>query len=304
MSADAGADAPSLDSTIGVELIGFGISLALYGITTGQAVTWFRQYAQPPMPPCIYLVSALWAVDTLHIVLVAFSVFRYLVSFRGNTAIFVRPPWTLGAIVITSEINGLLVRIGYAYRIWRLSGKRWIIPCVIATCAVLVTALGLAFAGQEVHLRLWEQGDDLEWMLYSGFSCQIATDTLIAASMFVVLRRFRTGLRRLDLVIRTIIMYVVYTGFLTILGSALCIIFFIVRRTSFIYTGLYFTLPKLCTCSFLGVMNAEQLLIRRASTGSGAHTTLPVLSTAVRLEPSASDSWIEERTNVRMVPEC
>lgn len=68
-------------------------------------------------------------------------------------------------------------------------------------------------------------------MLYSGFSCQIATDTLIASAMFVLLRRFRTGLRRyafasgsycpayillsLDLVITMIVMYTVNTGILT-----------------------------------------------------------------------------------------
>ncbi|KAH9850744.1 hypothetical protein C2E23DRAFT_887086 [Lenzites betulinus] len=233
-------DLPDLDSTIGVELIGFGISLALYGITTGQAVIYFRRYGKPPVPPCIYLVSALWIVDTLHVSLMTHTIATYLVIQRGDVTMLSKPPWTLGAIVIISEINGL----GYAYRIWRLSGKRWLVPSIIAILSVLVSGLALAFAGQEVRLKLWAQAGDLQWLLYSGFPCQIVADSLIAAAMFVVLRRFRTGLQRLDLVIRTITMYVVNTGILTIIGSALCIIFFITRRTSFIYTGVYFILSK------------------------------------------------------------
>ncbi|KAI0832587.1 hypothetical protein BC628DRAFT_331274 [Trametes gibbosa] len=296
MSADG---LPDLDSTIGVELIGCGMSLALYGITTGQVVAYIRRYGQPPVSPCIYLVAVLWTIDTLHMILVAHTMATYLVLLHGNATIFVKPPWTIGAITIISEINGLLVRLGYAYRIWRLSGKKWLVPFVIVVLSILVPVFSLAFTVHEVRLKSWSQTQDLRWTLYSGFSCQIVTDSLIAAAMFVVLRRFRTGLRRLDLVIRTIMMYIVNTGVLTILGSALCIIFFIVKRTTSIYTGIYFTLSKLCTCSFLGVLNAEQLLLRRAS-GGAQHPgpTVPVLSTTMRLEPSAL-AWEEEHVNER-----
>ncbi|KAL1944316.1 hypothetical protein VTO73DRAFT_3501 [Trametes versicolor] len=305
-------DTPSLNSTIGVELVGFGLSLALYGIATGQAVAYFRRYGQLPLSPCIYLVTALWSIGTLHIVLIAYTMSVYLVLQRGNTAIFSEPPWTLGAIVILTVSSAFALvspetdygvagdQCGYAYRIWRLSGKKWLVPCIIATSSVSSSAIGLAFAGKEVHLKSWTRGQDLGWMLYSGFSCQIATDTLIASAMFVLLRRFRTGLRRLDLVITMIVMYTVNTGILTILGTALCITFFVLRRTSFIYTGLYFALTKLCTCSFLGVLNAEQLLVRRAGSSSPT-TTVPVLSTAMRVEPTATTQWEEDYVDVREV---
>ncbi|KAI9000858.1 hypothetical protein BD414DRAFT_472942 [Trametes punicea] len=291
MSADG---SPNLGSTLGVELIGYGLALALYGIATAQAVSYTRQYARAgfPLPPGIFMVIALWLIGSSHVALLSCNMVEYLVLQRGDPVVFLRPPWTIAAIIVISEFNGLLVRLGYAYRIWRFSGRRRLAPCVIATISVFVFAIGLIFAGEEVHLPLWADGRHLQWTLYTAFSCQIVIDGMIAVSMFLLLRQFKTGLKRLDLVITTIITYAVNTGFLTTLGVTFSIIFFLVEPASFVYLGIYFTLPKLYTCSFLGVLNAEQLLIRHTG-GDEAGTAVPVLSSAVRIGPSTM-LWDEE----------
>ncbi|KAI0677388.1 hypothetical protein C8Q78DRAFT_1149615 [Trametes maxima] len=285
MSVDNDAP-PSLDSTIGVELIGFSLALALYGVTTGQAVAYIRTYSRPPLPPCIYF-------EVLGIV-VSYAMAEFLVVQRGNLISLVRAPWIIGAIIIITEINGMLVRMGYAYRIWRLSGRKPAIPCIIAVFSVFVFGVGLAYSAIEVHLILWVDGRSLDWTLYASFSCQIVVDSLIGVSVFLILRRFRTGLRRLDYVIRTLSMYVVNTGLLTTVVVFLCILFFVIRRTSAIYVGLYIPLSKFYTCSFLGVLTGEQLLISHAASSPG-DVALPVLSTAMRIGPSAM-VWEEDRS--------
>ncbi|OSD04403.1 hypothetical protein PYCCODRAFT_1476423 [Trametes coccinea BRFM310] len=300
MSAHDESANPSLDSTLGVELLGFGIALALYGITTAQTVAYIRRYGRPPFPPCMYMVLVLWLIDSVHITALSYSIAFYLVRRRGNPLVFLQPPWTLAVVIIISEINAIIVRFGYAYRIWRYSGRRPLVPCIIAISSIVILGMhvsdlstlpiGLVFSSEEVHLRSWADGRRFQWTLYTAFSCQIAIDGLIAISMFLVLRQFRTGLKRLDLVITMIIMYAINTGFLTTIGVALSIIFFIVEPDSFIFIGIYFTLPKLYTCSFLGILNAEQRLIQHASS-TGPGTTIPVLTSAwkgQKLKNSAS----------------
>ncbi|KAI0650578.1 hypothetical protein C8Q79DRAFT_393579 [Trametes meyenii] len=175
MSVDSDGAQPSLDSTIGVELIGFSLALALYGVITGQAVAYIRAYGRPPLPPCIYFVIVLWIIDTLHIVVVSYAMAEFLVVQRGNLISLVRAPWTIGVIIIITEINGMLVRMGYAYRIWRLSGRKPAIPCIIvrthvaylpvstewahrgvlqASCSMFVFVVGLAYSALEWAVQL------------------------------------------------------------------------------------------------------------------------------------------------------
>ncbi|KAJ8486869.1 hypothetical protein ONZ51_g4552 [Trametes cubensis] len=316
MSADD-ALSPSLDSTIGVELIGFGIALALFGITTAQTITYWLRYGPGRtlvIRPCLYMVSALWVIGSVHVVMISYVIWSYLVLQRGDPDVFIRPPWTIAAIIIISESNSILVRFGYAYRIWRYTGRKRLVPCIILVTSIFILAtnlgmifvipsksiiadrLRIVFCSLEVHLQTWLEGRRFQWTLYAAFSCQILIDGWIAFYMCLVLRRFKTGLQRLDLVIKAILMYVVNTGFLTAVGVLFGIIFFVTQPASFVFIGIYFTLPKLYTCAFLGVLNAEQRLIRQTS-GEGFGTPVPVLSSAVRIG-SSTFIWEEDETSL------
>ncbi|KAI0775955.1 hypothetical protein BD413DRAFT_256855 [Trametes elegans] len=280
-------NAPSLDSTIGAELVGLGLALASYGITSAQVVVYFGSYARRPFSLGVYFVIVLWCFDTLQMAVTAFQVADYVVLRHGDPMGLLLPPWAFGAIVIITEVNTMLIRFGYAYRIWKLSGRKRLIPCTIIASSLLVIAIGLVFAGAEFHFTTWGSGDHLRWTLYTAYSCQIAVDGVIVVAMLFILRRFRTGLQRLDCIIGVLTMYVVNTGFLRILVEILSIIFFITSPASFVFVGLYFLLSKLYTCSFFGVLNTEQLLVRQVAgdlpTGS---TTLPqVFTSAVCIGP-------------------
>ncbi|KAI0375803.1 hypothetical protein BV20DRAFT_959858 [Pilatotrama ljubarskyi] len=253
----------SLDSTLGVELVGFGIALVLYGITSAQAVAYLRRYGRPPLPPCIYFVLVLWFVDTLHIALVSYLVALYLVLQHSNPESVLRPPWAFGVVVLISEINGALVRVGYAYRIWKFSGRRALVPCIIIASTAVVLGVGLAFTSHEVHLTSWKEGRVLEWTLYTSYSCQIFVDGLITTMMFLLLRRFRTGHRRLDLLIKTLVMFVVNTGFLTTVGVTLSIVFVCdatlrPRKLPSSRSTVYHTTANLHICRL--VLSSEQTL--------------------------------------------
>ncbi|KAJ8457618.1 hypothetical protein ONZ51_g11422 [Trametes cubensis] len=309
MSADD-ALSPSLDSTIGVELIGFGIALALFGITTAQTITYWLRYGPGRtlvIRPCLYMVSALWVIGSVHVVMISYVIWSYLVLQRGDPDVFIRPPWTIAAIIIISESNSIVVRL-----IWRYTGRKRLVPCIILVTSIFILATNLGMI--ILFTGTWLEGRRFQWTLYAAFSCQILIDGWIAFYMCLVLRRFKTGLQRLDLVIKAILMYVVNTGFLTAVGVLFGIIFvripqlpsvahlttlgsqFVTQPASFVFIGIYFTLPKLYTCAFLGVLNAEQRLIRQTS-GEGFGTPVPVLSSAVRIG-SSTFIWEEDETSL------
>ncbi|KAI0775954.1 hypothetical protein BD413DRAFT_610661 [Trametes elegans] len=295
MSYDPSAPPPSFDSTIGVEILGLALALGVYGITVAQAVIYFRRNSKR-LSPEVCFIWLLWLVDTVHVAISAYDVYWYTVIMHGDpTGFQVIPPWFFGTVIILSEMNSLMVRLGYAYRIWKLEGKKLIIPCIITAISLFLIVLGLDFATTILRIKSWEAGLTRRWMLYTAYGCQAGVDALIVVAMFFVLRRFKTGLKRLDSMIGTLVLYILNTGLLRTVGVILSIILFIAFPASFLFVALYFPLCKLYTCAFFGVLNAEQLLVRQNGGGyidTSVSSTLPVLSTAVQIRPSLSDSQL------------
>ncbi|KAI0774430.1 hypothetical protein C8Q74DRAFT_834763 [Fomes fomentarius] len=221
-------------------------------------------------------------LDTIHVIVLAYTIFQYAVVYHGDPTNFARSFWLSGAMVIISEISNSFVRLGYAYKIWRYS-RNMIVAGAVTVLALVLLIMATIFGAMQLKLDSFKQlHDHLQWSFYMAYALQLVNDLIIAVEMVKVCAKFHTGLSRLDRIVRTIIIYKVNTGILAVVLNTLSLAFWLTLPSTYLYLATYWVLAKLHTCSLLGVLNAEKDLAMR--TTQNARRLSPILTTAVRLD--------------------
>ncbi|KAH9938950.1 uncharacterized protein BXZ73DRAFT_76117 [Epithele typhae] len=265
---------PSLDSTIGAELVGLGVSLALYGATTGQLFWYFRKLdglslrkwmvyyvgrafigrgvmAAKQLQEVLCRFSHTRLLGTAHVMLCCYLLSRYVVIGRGDLVAIFGSTKIYAASATTSVVSSGMVRFGYFYRIWKFNRRRYltlIIPG--AVLALLVAAVSLY-----AHLT---------WTFFLASGAEMAIDFMISFAVFASFLRFYTGIKRLDLLIRTIVVFALSTGSLNVILSTCSIILFSVLPSSYAFIAVFWVFNQLEICSFFAVLNAEKELVHRS----------------------------------------
>ncbi|KAH9917395.1 uncharacterized protein BXZ73DRAFT_105558 [Epithele typhae] len=267
----------SLDLTIGAELVGLGVSLAFYGATTGQLFWYFRRLDGLSLRKwMVYYVLVLWLLGTMQVVISSCLVGRYVVVGRGNPAAIFGSTKVYAANAITSDFSSCMVRFGYFYRIWKFNQKRYLALIILgAVLTLLVTALTLFFGIGSARLDfLWQiPGAHLTWTFFLASAAQIVVDFMISFAVFASFLRFYSGVKRLDLLIRTIVIFALSTGSLNVLLSTCSIILPLIGReqfsvlpASYVFVATVWVFCQLEICSFLAVLNAEKELVHESLT--------------------------------------
>lgn len=99
-----------------------------------------------------------------------------------------------------------------------------------------------------------------QWMSYYPLSVYTGTDTIIAASLCYLLYTNRTGYRRTDSLLNTLMLYTVNTGIITSICSLAAIIALKTSPHTFIVAAIEFLLTKIYVNSFLAMLNARNSL--------------------------------------------
>ncbi|KAI0032126.1 hypothetical protein K488DRAFT_86160 [Vararia minispora EC-137] len=141
----------TLDETLGAFYIGVTIGAALWGVSCLQTYTYYNDYPQDH----IFLkglVFVIWALDTVHQVLISHAVYIYLVKNFANPAILVQVVWSVLAEVVINALTALFVQLFFVYRIWKLSGGRLYLTIPVACLALgqfvgFMVYSGKAYAG-------------------------------------------------------------------------------------------------------------------------------------------------------------
>ncbi|KAM5537063.1 hypothetical protein V8D89_009209 [Ganoderma adspersum] len=250
----------SIHNTLGAAFVGNIVAAALYGLTTLQTYTYYGRSGNDPRI-LKYLIGVLWIFDTLHVVLISHTVYIYAVTGFGQVLVLFDPTWSvLVAIILTGTSDGL-VRAIFCYRIWILSGRNWFVCGAVTVSSLVVLACSIAYpvkSWQEFHSFI-----DLEkvsWLLYLGLASVAVADSLISAALCWLLTRRRSAFKRVENMIRTLVLWSVNTSALTTVCSLMSLVMYAASPHTMIYIAFYFLLPKLLLNSLLGTLNARRSL--------------------------------------------
>ncbi|KAI0660110.1 hypothetical protein C8Q70DRAFT_1053346 [Cubamyces menziesii] len=247
-----------LDTTLGATFLGFACTCILYGITSLQTWMYFN-YSFKDDLTLRGSVFFLWILDTLHMLFLTLTMYRYVVTDFGNIPAIVRPTWSLVAMIMVVLISDLIVRAIFGMRILRLSGGRWIIPtCIVIILSVFVLADGTYFAVEGLRVDNMVLVHHYSWSFYAAFTAEVVADAIVTISQCLLLVRMRTGLERTDSIISLMMKYSINTGLLTSICAILVLVTYSAQPTNFIYFAFYFVYSKLYVNSLLATLNARR----------------------------------------------
>ncbi|EIM81689.1 uncharacterized protein STEHIDRAFT_125199 [Stereum hirsutum FP-91666 SS1] len=255
-----------LELTFGSTLIGLLVSGALYGITLGQTVTYYRRFRKKDRPFIRWLVFVLWVADTLHLALCTHTIYWYLVSNYLRPSALLETEWSINLQTDCNGFIGFLVECFFAWRTWRLSKNYFVTGCIVILASIHF-GLGVVFTVKAFEIKEFSRYDTLLWIACTGLGSAAVADMLIAVTMCWYLYQSRTGFPSTDSMIKTLMLYSLNTGLLTSLIALSCVITYAVMPLTFVWMGLFWVLGKCYVNSFLATLNSREYIRQKVNDG-------------------------------------
>jgi len=235
-------------------------------MTVVQANNYFHSYRGDPLwlKSCVAILCLL---DALHLCFSVHMMYFYIVDNFGNVEAIGHIIWSLKGLGTVQVLVIWLVQCLYLSRIWKLSRKIvtnekiWsALVAGIITNVIMAFSVGLLFTIKMFQLSHGLSPAAFRWAIFLGFSVTIVIDTFIAVVMSILLYRSRTGFKRTDSILSTLIQYTVGTGLLTTAASIVYIVLYVIKPDSLLYLAQEFSITRLYANSFLAMMNARSAL--------------------------------------------
>ncbi|KAH6912971.1 hypothetical protein BKA70DRAFT_781682 [Coprinopsis sp. MPI-PUGE-AT-0042] len=266
---------PSVHETLGAAFIGFSLACGTFGVMSAQVFSYYRTF---PHDRAAYkwLVATLWFLELLDQIFVGYSVYYYAISRQGNLKVLFLEDvvWPLVAQVVVGNLVGTLVKICFALRVWRFSHHNLWITVPIFGFILVQLGCAVAYCVRAFQLKKLLFAEKLRGVASIALGSGMATDALIALALCILLHQLRTGFKRSDSLINTLIIYAVNTGAVTGVVSLVTLLVYNILPRSFYFMAFYFILHKLYAISLLCALNT-----RKSVKGKGTEHQEPSANT-------------------------
>ncbi|KAF8881865.1 hypothetical protein BD779DRAFT_1675209 [Infundibulicybe gibba] len=274
---------PLLDirQTFGALLIGAFASVGLLGVLTLQCWLYFSRFPNDPHFVKL-LVAAVWVLEFIRSCFMVHAVYFYTVLQWGNPAGLAYAHWSLEAILLMTFLVELLVHLYFTYRVWIISGRKWIVPAIILFFTICTFVTGVCEYGSSIKEAKFSKiaggitgviivppstkfksqiFQFQDWAL-AALSCVIVTDWLITASLVYYLRQClsETGFSRSNTIVGRLIFYAINIGVLTSAGDLVVLALCASQIPNLYYLAIFEIVGNLYANSVLASLNARTTL--------------------------------------------
>ncbi|KAJ3910655.1 hypothetical protein F5879DRAFT_3433 [Lentinula edodes] len=261
-----------MDSTYGSAFVGLIVSATLYGATILQAYLYYRNY-----PKDTYflklLVFALCIFDTIQLVLCVTAMYWYLITNYDNPPALSRLTWSMELQTDCNGVIALLVECFFARRVWLMSSNVYLVT-VIVILAVVHFVLGIVFTIDSFQLVSNTEFGNLIWVTSAGIGSAAAADVIIAGALCFYLSKSRTGFKKTDSLISTLIVYSLTTGLITSFIGIVIVVTFATMPNDYIWLAFFWIDGKCYVNSCLAALNSRESLREKASPQDGSFLQL------------------------------
>ncbi|KAF9267527.1 hypothetical protein L218DRAFT_955399 [Marasmius fiardii PR-910] len=139
----------------------------------------------------------------------------------------------------------------------------------------------------------------LVWVTGAGIGSAAAADILIAASLCYYLSKSRTGFKRTDSLISTLIIYTLTTGLMTSIIDIIIIIAFTTMPTNYVWLAFFWIVGRCYVNSLLAALNSRDSLRGRVAAREGSFLQLSPLTTGNVMQTTRSGEHQTQGTPYR-----
>ncbi|KZT12825.1 uncharacterized protein LAESUDRAFT_17824 [Laetiporus sulphureus 93-53] len=262
-----------LNDSIGSLFIGVIFAVILYGLGCAQTMYYASWYGKDHM----WIKSLVWfaflrLLDTVRTILDIVVAWGYTVQSHGNPAGLTTLVISFYAEFFLNSVTVLIVQLYFIYSIWMLlkeGEKRFRAPLTVA--AILLALLsfsggcGIIYRANLDHaITAVIRNVKIPASIASVIA--VVTDVYITVSLCMVLSSKRTGLKRTEYFISTLIGYAVRRGFFTALVQALHFLTYIttLKQDSLYWMIFHFPASKIYVNAMLAVLNVRKTIRENA----------------------------------------
>ncbi|KAF8187610.1 hypothetical protein K438DRAFT_1972750 [Mycena galopus ATCC 62051] len=269
-----------LDEFLGAWLIGLILASVLYGITCLQVYLYFTKYGSRDTVFLKCFVTVLIVFDTLQLALLSHSFYFDTVTNFGDYVQLTKPPWSLLIQTVFGELVATLVQLFYAYRIYILSNKSSVFPALIAVCAFVMLALGMAFVNKTFQLGSFNLAKGDVPFSTSSLAFEACADILIAGAMTYYLNNNIARYFRTNKIINLLVLYSVNSGAITMLLAIACLVAWAASNTTLIEGLFFWLLVRFYALSFMSILNSREHIREQMDEPSRGILTFPSFATS------------------------
>ncbi|KAI0337304.1 hypothetical protein BDW22DRAFT_1433455 [Trametopsis cervina] len=260
-------------NTFGPIHLGSTASIGLLGITILQAWLYYYNYPDDSLYTKL-LVALVCVVEFIRSSFTVHAAYYYLVLNWGNPAAIDIIVWSIGSLIMTTQIAEVISHLYFSWRIWTLSRLmvvRWTVTSLVVTLTIWDFAMGTGTPLSRAGSAFSNNTSSLKANGISAYATgpqtilsplaslvTIVTDFAIMLSLIFLLNRYRNGLSRTNYIVKTLIFYSVQAGMLTVLAEiAVLALNHYVNRIGFEYLGVHSVVGNLYANSLLASLNAR-----------------------------------------------
>ncbi|KAH9917673.1 uncharacterized protein BXZ73DRAFT_105495 [Epithele typhae] len=243
------------------------VACILYGLTTLQTFIYFQTYPNDKKM-LKWMVGLVWLLESVHTVFCIQFMYSYLIDGFANPLVFLVIEKGVGVTIAMSSSVALIVQGYYTWRVYIMSGRKFIWAIIIGFFVLTRIGFGTACTILIYKYPNWFVIRSLNVVLacVSGALGSAAlVDLLVALSLtYFLKRRTDKHYKASQSIVNKILMFTLNTGAITGTASLICVILFSTNKTSLVFLGLVEIETKLYANSLLGSLNAR-LHIRERS---------------------------------------
>ncbi|KAJ4487654.1 hypothetical protein J3R30DRAFT_827703 [Lentinula aciculospora] len=250
----------SVRSTFGALLVGAFVAAVLTGIVIAQGVLYLKSNTDSTYIRT--MVGVILLLDILHSITICMGLWTWFISLQeAQSSVFVIPI-SISISVVLTALTTIIAHAFFAWRIFKLSKKNYLLILPIAIPAFLAFIFSCISEVEMVNLRSFPHfRARYSWPFSAALAVSASVDVLITVMMMILLRQHRARSLSLNAVIDSLFMHTLENGAITSLAAIICMIFWLTMK-NFVFLGMYFIIDKLYGNSILAVLNYRKRLTR------------------------------------------
>ncbi|KAF8881879.1 hypothetical protein BD779DRAFT_1675220 [Infundibulicybe gibba] len=277
---------PDIGPTFGALLIGGYASLGLFGILTLQCWLYYTRFPDD-LVRIKFIVVFIWVTEFLRSCFMVHAIHYYTVLHWGDPSVLASTVWSLRLILLTTVrirrpalhtiliadqfIVEFVVHLYFAYRVWIISGRQWLMTSIICFFTISNLVVGICdytYSILETTFSRINKGftDDFST---AALCCVIAADWTITGSLIYYLRRNRTesGWSRTNTIVDRLVFYAINVGILISAADlvVLALSSIHLRIVNLYYLALFEIVGNLYANSLVASLNARTGLRQQAN---------------------------------------